>query len=444
MNLKFIKIIVIVAAVCGLALLAVNPGLWMITEPSQDLTSYTEYNPDGVISVSQSTVTTTNAKRFGDNYYLVQDFGNDQIQDFVVHCRVKMTKADPSSLVGLLMFSNSATSNNWPGTACHVFYMYHYTEDANPGWLRFIYKDTTYTGGEHPNDRIIDYSPAVGDALDVDYWMTLTRHGVDITLQVYSDSARMVLIAEAAMSGTSDIGYRYMYAAFPYGVASGDPARDALEASSVLSDIYYENWRDYTAPTAAFTWSPTSPMGGTTVAFDASNSIVAQQQNMVFEWDFNGDGIVDQQNVNTFAASYTYSTVGTYNVELTVSDATASHSISHALTVRAYIPETYALTVSVLDSVGVPVENATVTIVGTDVDMSDTTIGGQVAFSLVDGLYSVTADKAGYTGALTTVTISGEDAAVSLVLNDATLPGFELVMLFAAVGVFFIIRRKRL
>lgn len=72
-------------------------------------------------------------------------------------------------------------------------------------------------------------------------------------------------------------------------------------------------------PVASFTYSPSSPVAGQPVSFDASASYDPDGQIVSYAWDFNSDGRVDASGPGP-TASYTFSTAGSYNVTLTVTD----------------------------------------------------------------------------------------------------------------------------
>jgi PKD repeat protein len=72
-----------------------------------------------------------------------------------------------------------------------------------------------------------------------------------------------------------------------------------------------------TAPTASFTFSPTEPLPGQQVNFNASGSRAATGRRIVsYTWDF-GDGTPNGSGVQV---SHTYTVIGTYVVTLTVTD----------------------------------------------------------------------------------------------------------------------------
>ncbi|MFQ5999426.1 MAG: PKD domain-containing protein [Candidatus Bathyarchaeia archaeon] len=73
--------------------------------------------------------------------------------------------------------------------------------------------------------------------------------------------------------------------------------------------------RDY--PVASFTYSPATPIVGETVTFNASLSTPNGGTITSYDWDF-GDG--NSANVNVSTTTHVYTTAGTYNVTLTVTD----------------------------------------------------------------------------------------------------------------------------
>jgi len=92
--------------------------------------------------------------------------------------------------------------------------------------------------------------------------------------------------------------------------------QDLQLASSATAQIEY--FPDINAmtpppgPVAQFTASPTTVTAGSPVSFDSSLSTGDPTD---FQWDFNGDGVIDSEQANP---TYVYATAGTYTVTLTV------------------------------------------------------------------------------------------------------------------------------
>ncbi|MFB6121148.1 MAG: PKD domain-containing protein [Halobacteriaceae archaeon] len=75
------------------------------------------------------------------------------------------------------------------------------------------------------------------------------------------------------------------------------------------------------APTADFTYSPSNPSAGQSVTFDASGSSDPEGDALTYEWDWTGDGTVDQTTSDpTDNATHSYASSGTYTASVTVSD----------------------------------------------------------------------------------------------------------------------------
>jgi PKD repeat protein len=92
------------------------------------------------------------------------------------------------------------------------------------------------------------------------------------------------------------------------------------------------------APTASFTFSPTSPVVSQSVFFNASTSKAAVGHGIVgFRWDF-GDGTIN--TTSGVSASRQYALAGTYNVSLTVTDEVGAQETKiAAVTVAQGIPK---------------------------------------------------------------------------------------------------------
>jgi PKD repeat protein len=74
---------------------------------------------------------------------------------------------------------------------------------------------------------------------------------------------------------------------------------------------------DLSVPNAQFTFSPTNPVAGTCVVFNASSSTVPTGRTIVsYKWNF-GDNTPDQTGQIT---SHAFAAAGTYTVVLTVTD----------------------------------------------------------------------------------------------------------------------------
>ncbi len=85
--------------------------------------------------------------------------------------------------------------------------------------------------------------------------------------------------------------------------------------------------------TASFTRSPNTVIEvGDSIDFDASASTIITGAITSYDWDFDGDGVVDESNP-TASTSHTFNTLGTFDVTLTISNATDSATRTQTITV---------------------------------------------------------------------------------------------------------------
>ncbi len=82
------------------------------------------------------------------------------------------------------------------------------------------------------------------------------------------------------------------------------------------------------SPVASFTYSPTAPMPGDIITFDASASYAPSGTIVSYTWDF-GDGTVATSASPTITHSYLID--GTYTVQLTVTDSNAAQGTTVAV-----------------------------------------------------------------------------------------------------------------
>jgi PKD repeat protein len=88
------------------------------------------------------------------------------------------------------------------------------------------------------------------------------------------------------------------------------------------------------SPVASFTFSPTEPIVAETVTFDASASADSDGTIIGYAWDF-GDGDSGSGEI----VEHAYTTTGTYNVTLTVTDNDdLTHTITKTITIKEAPP----------------------------------------------------------------------------------------------------------
>jgi RHS repeat-associated protein len=122
------------------------------------------------------------------------------------------------------------------------------------------------------------------------------------------------------------------------------------------------------------------------VQFDATGTSQEGSSELIYEWDFNDDGIVDTSGINLIKVSHTYGAAGTYTAKLKVKNTnffSSSESATASITVSktsnpivgeyanlipedseaAYDPKRFAvITGEVKNEIGLPLNDVTVTI----------------------------------------------------------------------------------
>ena len=73
-------------------------------------------------------------------------------------------------------------------------------------------------------------------------------------------------------------------------------------------------------PTADFTFTPADPDAGDPVTFNASGSSDPDGQIILYEWDFESDGVYDVVGADTRTVTHTFQTAGSHDVTLRVTD----------------------------------------------------------------------------------------------------------------------------
>ncbi len=79
----------------------------------------------------------------------------------------------------------------------------------------------------------------------------------------------------------------------------------------------YGNWSFY--PVAKFNWTPSFPEPNETIHFNASESIDYDGNIILYEWDWDNDGVFDENHTN-YTATHSWSEYGFYPVTLRVTD----------------------------------------------------------------------------------------------------------------------------
>jgi len=144
------------------------------------------------------------------------------------------------------------------------------------------------------------------------------------------------------------------------------------------------------SPVSVMAWSPSRPLVGQTVTFDASNSLDPDGAITTYIWEF-GDGTVGRG----LTASHNYTDAGTYTIELVVVDEDGfSDRDVQTITVLARSKGAVLAAGS-----GTPIEGAQITLTQGGMIELETSTAADGTFSLehlAPGAYAITIRKEGY------------------------------------------------
>ncbi|MFO7966122.1 MAG: PKD domain-containing protein, partial [Archaeoglobaceae archaeon] len=122
--------------------------------------------------------------------------------------------------------------------------------------------------------------------------------------------------------GVCDVNSGENYITCPQDCWSGaedgicNPVKDGQTDPDCIEGLDYDS-TSTAYPIANFTYSPLEPKTNETVVFNASTSYDSDGSIVSFEWDFDEDGVIDEAGEN---ATYSYSSSGTFTVNLTITD----------------------------------------------------------------------------------------------------------------------------
>ncbi len=169
----------------------------------EDLTTFTESDPGGVLTVTASKVLATSiANNFGATTYLVKDYGADYFDALDVDLASSSVIVDSGhGAYDMFCFKNSTTAGGFNALSSTEFGLMMNDDGTNSrvGLMRGSF--TAFDSCQMSADNVTAY-------------LTLGRSAgnTEVTLYVYSDSDRTSLVDALVISGVSSTKYRYLWA----------------------------------------------------------------------------------------------------------------------------------------------------------------------------------------------------------------------------------------
>ncbi len=105
-------------------------------------------------------------------------------------------------------------------------------------------------------------------------------------------------------------------------------------------------------PVADFSWTPQKPTSHQPIVFNASSSYDPDGTILLYEWDWNNDGVYEESNT-TPVATHTWENIGNYPVTVLVTD---NAGATGSLTKTVSVSESINLTFDITGGLGVKVE----------------------------------------------------------------------------------------
>jgi PKD repeat protein len=94
----------------------------------------------------------------------------------------------------------------------------------------------------------------------------------------------------------------------------------SYQSGDVVGTVSISYSRTSTPPVASFTESDHVVVAGTSISFDPSGSYDADGWIVLYEWDWNGDGVYELSTTTPDVVTHTYTEPRTYTVVLRVTD----------------------------------------------------------------------------------------------------------------------------
>jgi PKD repeat protein/glucose/arabinose dehydrogenase len=249
-----------------------------------------------------------------------------------------------------------ATSLTWTliihhcpnGTDCHLHYIQTWSGVATgsfsspdheyPSWLEFQLTATDSQGLSATTS--VTLQPQT-----VDLTFQSVPSGLQLAVGSFGGAApftRTVIVGSAnsisASSPQTLSGSDYVFSSWSDGGAQAHNIVAPATAATYTATFLLQGGGN-SPPTAVATGSPTSGTAPLTVQFDGSGSSDPDVGDTItYSWDLNGDGTFGDSTAAK--PTYTYSTPGTYNTSLKVTDSHGASTISSPITITVAFADT--------------------------------------------------------------------------------------------------------
>lgn len=164
-----------------------------------DLTTFTEYDPSSVLTVTTSRVTFAGA-RLQHYYHVVKDYGADHFNGLSAYFTLRINTIASGGHAIVLAFANAVGDSRTWGSDCVWVAMYR--TDGGSYQIRFARGDAA---------EEVRYAASSSTT----YYCHLSRAAGSTTayLYIYSNPERTVLLNTLVLTGLGAAKYRYMYVA---------------------------------------------------------------------------------------------------------------------------------------------------------------------------------------------------------------------------------------
>ena len=196
----------------------------------EDLTTYTESDPDSAITVTSTRSTFTNIQSRAHTSYVYKDYGAAHFTDFIHRFTVFVSSASTTSMLVPWMMTNTAAQD------------FKDAENANVGQVIYLYRDGSnvdYIGIEdEANDNGASWS---GFVLNTIYYLEVQRSGTTLSCKIYSDSGYTNIISTISIT-CNTTSWRYFNC-----LAS----ENSGASTSIVKSGYSENYDFSATPTVS-------------------------------------------------------------------------------------------------------------------------------------------------------------------------------------------------